>query len=232
MALKAQTRQARFMCRLLASYGWSLFLIGSLAQLPAQTPHASKWEPEIKTFEATDHTNPPPQQAILFIGSSSFRLWKTLPQDFPGKPVINRGFGGSEIADATAFAERIIFPYHPRMIVLYAGDNDLAAGKSPDQVVADYRAFVSAVRVHLPQTPIAFLSIKPSLARWRLKDQIEDVNHRIAAMKEDGLLFIDIYQPMLGADGKPRAELLLADGLHPNAKAYQLWTSIIAPYLN
>ena len=232
LALKAETRQARLMSRLLARYGWFLFLICRLAELPAQAQtRVAKWEPEIQVFEATDRTNPPPQNGILFIGSSSFRLWKTLAQDFPGKPVINRGFGGSEIADSTAFAERILFPYHPRMIVLYAGDNDLAGGKSPERVVADYRAFVSTVRAHLPDARIAFLSIKPSPSRWRLKDRIEEVNHQIAAMKDRGLVFIDIYPHMLDADGKPRTELFLADGLHPNAKAYQLWASVIAPYL-
>src|SRR5262249_47305360 len=212
---------------------WLIFLVASLAELRAQTQtNASRWEPEILAFEASDRTNPPPQDGILFVGSSSFRLWKTMAQDFPGRPVINRGFGGSEIADSTAFASRIIFPYHPRMIVLYAGDNDLAAGKSSKQVISNYHAFVRTVRGHLPETRIAFLSIKPSPSRWGLKEQINEVNREIAAMKDKGLLFVDVYSHMLGSDGKPRADLFMPDGLQPNAKAYQLWASLIAPYVN
>jgi len=155
-----------------------------------------------------------------------------MAQDFPGKPVINRGFGGSEIADSTAFASRIIFPYRPRMIVLYAGDNDLASGKSPEKVVSDYRTFVRTVREKLPETSIAFVAIKPCPSRWRLKNEINAVNRQIAAIQEKRLLFIDIYPHMLSPDGNPRAELFMPDGLHPNAKAYQLWAALIKPYLN
>jgi lysophospholipase L1-like esterase len=212
---------------------WLVFLVSSLAKLPAQnSTNSARWEPEIQAFEASDRTNPPPRNGIVFIGSSSFRLWKTMAQDFRGKPVINRGFGGSEIADSTAFASRIIFPYHPRLIVLYAGDNDLASGKSPEKVIADYRDFVRTVREKLPETSIAFVSIKPSPSRWRLKNEINAVNHQIAAMQEKGLRFIDIYPHMLGPDGTPLADLFMPDDLHPNAKAYQLWASLIKPYLN
>ena len=223
------------MFRLSAKPRWwlvALLLLSGLSQLSAQTQtNTSRWEPEIRAFETSDRTNPPPRDGILFVGSSSFRLWKTLAQDFPGKPVINRGFGGSEIADSTAFADRIIFPYHPRLIVLYAGDNDLANGKSAQQVVADYRAFVHTVRARLPEAQIAFVSIKPSPSRWHLKEQIESANRQIAAIKEDGLLFIDVYGRMLGPDGKPDAGLFMPDGLHPNAKAYRLWAAAIGPYL-
>ena len=212
---------------------WLVILLFGLADLTAQSQtNFSRWEAEIAAFEASDRTNPPPRNSILFIGSSSFRLWKTLAQDFSDKPVINRGFGGSEIADSTALASRIIFPYHPRMIVLYAGDNDLAGGKSPQRVVSDYRAFVRTIRAQLPETRIAFLSIKPCPSRWRLKNEINAVNHEIAAMKDKGLLFIDIYPPMLGPDGNPRADLFMPDGLHPNEKAYHLWATIIEPCLN
>src|SRR5882724_6508989 len=204
----------------------------SLTELRAQTnANISKWEPEIKAFEASDRANPPPKQAILFVGSSSIRKWQTLAKDFPGKVVINRGFGGSEIADSTALADRIIFPYQPRIIVFYAGDNDLANGKSVEQVVADYEAFVRAIHAKLPQTRIAFISIKPCPLRWNLVEKVKTVNERIASMKDDKLVFIDVYSHMLGADEKPPADLFLADGLHPSAKCYQLWTSLIGPYL-
>jgi lysophospholipase L1-like esterase len=205
---------------------------GQVKLLAQPKPVTSKWEPEIKAFEKSDLTNPPPKGAILFVGSSSIRKWTTLAKDFPGKQIINRGFGGSEVADSTAFAERIIFPYQPKMIVLYAGDNDLAAGKSAGQVVADYRAFVQKIHDRLPDTRIAFISIKPCPARWRLKEKVLAVNQQIAAMKGDKLVFIDVYPSMLDADGKPKAGLFLADGLHPSTKCYQLWASLIKPWLD
>jgi lysophospholipase L1-like esterase len=217
------------------NYLW-LFLLLVLPQinttLPAQTNRdTSQWEKEIRAFEASDRTNPPPQNAILFVGSSSFRKWTNLAQAFPGKPVINRGFGGSHIADSTALADRIIFPYQPRLIVFYAGDNDLAAGVSVEQVVADYRAFVEKVHARLPKTVIAFVSIKPCPLRWKLHEKVAAANAEIKALPGDYLKFIDVYPAMLGADGKPQPDLFIADGLHPSAKCYELWTGIIKPYL-
>jgi lysophospholipase L1-like esterase len=200
--------------------------------VPAVQHSMAKWEKEIRAFEASDRTNPPVKHGILFIGSSSIRLWKTLAKDFPGEPVINRGFGGSRIADSTALADRIIFPYEPRTIVFYAGDNDIAQGHTPEQVAADYKAFVDAVRSKLPGVRIAFISIKPSPLRWNLRDKIESANNQIAAMKGDGLVFIDSYNAMLGADGKPRAEMFTSDHLHMNAAGYRLWTELVKAQLN
>ena len=214
---------------------WMLCLLLALgfSDAPAANQHGTaKWEPEIRAFEAADRTNPPPKNAILFVGSSSIRLWKTLARDFPGARVINRGFGGSRIADSTALAERIVFPYEPRTIVFYAGDNDLAEGRSPEQVAADYQAFVETVRARLPETRIAFISIKPSPLRWHLREKIESANQQIAAMKGDGLVFIDSYRAMLGADGKPREEMFTADRLHMNDKGYRLWTELVKAQLN
>lgn len=224
------------MVRFSAKPSWwlvTLVLLCDGFEFPAQSlANASRWEAEIQAFEASDRTKPPPQNAILFIGSSSFRLWQSLAQDFPGKQVINRGFGGSEITDSTALADRIIFPYHPRMIVLYAGDNDLANGKSVQQVVSDYRTFVKTVRTRLPEAQIAFVSIKPSPSRWHLKAQIEAANQEIEAIKQKGLVFIDVYHPMLGPDGNPDPSFFMPDKLHPNTKAYHLWATVIAPYLD
>jgi lysophospholipase L1-like esterase len=200
--------------------------------LAAQTAHdPSQFEPEIKAFEAADRTNPPPKNAILFVGSSTIRLWKTLAQDFPDLKVINRGFGGSHLSDSTAFADRIILPYQPKTIVLYAGDNDLAAGKTPEQVFANYQAFIQKIRAELPETRIVYLSIKPSPSRWHLKDQIQAANRMISGLKGDRLLFIDTYSSMLNQGGQPRAELFQKDNLHMNAEGYELWTSLIKPYL-
>jgi lysophospholipase L1-like esterase len=214
---------------------WLLCLLLALgfSEAPAADQRGTaKWEPEIRAFEAADRTNPPSKHAILFVGSSSIRLWKTLARDFPGVRVINRGFGGSRIADATALAERIVFPYEPRTIVFYAGDNDLAEGRTPEQVAADYQAFVQTVRARLPEARIAFISIKPSPLRWHLREKIESANRQIAAMKGDGLVFIDSYRAMLGADGKPRQEMFTADRLHMNEQGYRLWTALVKAQLD
>lgn len=191
------------------------------------------FENEIQAFEQADRKQPPPKNAVEFVGSSSIRFWGTLAQDFPHIPVINRGFGGSQIEDSTRYADRIIIPYHPRQILFYAGDNDLAAGKTPEQVLAEFQDFVKKVRAALPDVRISFISIKPSLARWRLIEQIKKANQLIQdfVKKEKNIDYIDIFTPMLGPDGKPRAELFRPDGLHVNQKGYELWTSIIAPKL-
>ena len=193
----------------------------------------SRWEKYIARFEAADKKQMPQPDGVLFIGSSSIRMWKTLEQDFPGLPVINRGFGGSQIADSNHFAGRIVHPYKPRQIVLYAGDNDVAAGKSPETVLADFQQFVKTVHAKLPKARVSFIAIKPSLSRWKLSGKMAMANSlvRNTCSKDKRLDYIDIWQPMLGDNGKPRPDLFLGDGLHLNAKGYALWTSIVKPHL-
>jgi lysophospholipase L1-like esterase len=233
--------RTRFVQRnvLLACIALILFGISqSSPTLLAQTnPAESKWEADIKIFEASDKTNPPPKGAILFVGSSSIRLWKSLAQDFPEHKVINRGFGGSQLADSVAFADRIVIPYRPEMVLLYGGDNDIAAGKPPEQVFADFKSFVQKVYAKLPGVPVAYISIKPSIVRWQLVDKIKAANrmievYSITRKNPRLIIFIDVFTPMLGTDGEPRKELFISDGLHLNAKGYELWTSVIKPYLN
>jgi lysophospholipase L1-like esterase len=199
----------------------------------AKAPSA-KWENEIRAFEAADRTNPPPAQAILFIGSSSIRIWKSLAADFKGLSVINRGFGGSQMEDSVYFADRIVLPYRPRHIVVYAGDNDLALGKSPEQVLAAFQAFVRKVHGSLPATRIDFISVKPSPSRWMLESKIRETNRLVAedTRTDPRLGFIDVFTPMLASDGKPRSELFQRDELHMNRSGYVLWTSLIRPYLD
>lgn len=200
----------------------------------AQQSPANKWEAEIKNFEESDRQSPPAKSGVLFIGSSSIRLWQSLAEDFPKTKVINRGFGGSEIADSTFYVERIVVPYRPKMVVLYAGDNDLANGKTPRQVFEDYKAFVSRVRGKLPAAKIAFISIKPSPSRAALLQSQKDANALIKeyASRDKRLIYIDVFTPMLGDDGKPRPELFGLDELHMNKEGYGLWKSVIAPYFN
>lgn len=191
-----------------------------------------RWEGAIRQFETQDRTNAPPKGAVLFVGSSTIVGWN-LPKSFPNLVTINRGFGGSEIADSLRYADRIIVPYSPRAIVLYAGDNDLAAGKSPETVARDFRQFVERVRAKLPDVPILFLAIKPSIARWGLNDKIRDANGRIEAFckSQKGLTFVAVEPSMLGPDGKPNAALFQADGLHLNERGYELYSKSVLPHL-
>lgn len=193
----------------------------------------NKFESEIRKFVEADKLNPPPQNGVLFIGSSSIRLWKNLESTFSAYKAINRGFGGSEIKDATFYANQIIFPYKPRLIVFYAGDNDLASGKTPQQVFDDYKMFVQTVRMKLPKTKIAFISIKPSPSRWHLVDNVKTANKLIKdySAHNKGLNYIDVFTPMLGADGKPQPDLFIKDNLHMTEKGYVIWKSVIEPYL-
>jgi lysophospholipase L1-like esterase len=194
---------------------------------------SSEWEPEIAAFEAADRTTRPRPRSVVFVGSSSIAGWRTLQADFPDVPVVNRGFGGSEISDVVRYAERIIVPHIPRVVVLYAGDNDLAAGKTPAQVFADFKSFVALIRRELPATKVVFIAIKPSIDRFALIDKVRATNRLIRnyARTHDKLLFVDVFTPMLDASGNPRAELFLDDGLHMNANGYAIWRDLIAPVL-
>lgn len=224
------------------SMTWLAFAIGAALHLSlfAQTgaqeklPPEARWEKDIRAFEAADRTNPPPQDAILFLGSSSIRLWANLAHAFPGHKVINRGFGGSELSDSVAFANRIVIPYQPRLILLYAGDNDIAAGKFPERILSDFKAFAGRIHAALSNTRIAYIAIKPCPAREKYLDQVKTANRLIHeyAASDNRLPFVDVFTPMLTKDGRPRADLCIKDGLHPNAQGYDLWASIIRPILD
>jgi len=190
----------------------------------------AKWEPAIAAFEASDKQHSPAPGSILFIGSSSIEHWKSL-LPIPELSVINRGFGGSELGDSTYFADRIVAPYHPRAVVLYAGDNDLQDGHSPAQVRDDFAAFVREVRSVDPGVPIAFVAIKPSMARQVLLPKVREANALIKAYAttQKQVTYLDVYTPMLGADGQPQWKWFGADGLHMNRTGYALWIGIIKP---
>ncbi len=214
---------------------FTFFLIGLFAATArgADTQGFAEWEKEIAAFEAADRVNPPPQNAILFIGSSGIRMWETLSRDFPDYRVINRGFGGSQIADSTHFAERIVFPYKPKMIVLRAGSNDLNDGKTAEQVAADFKAFVAKVHEELPETDILFVGMNPTPSRWKQHDREIAANAMIAAFARETarVKYVDTYGYYLGPDGQPRADLLIADKLHFNAEGYKILTALSRPYL-
>ncbi len=193
---------------------------------------SERWESVISRFEEQDREMPPQQGGVLFVGSSSIRLWK-LDRHFPELQPLNRGFGGSEVADSLHFADRIVLPYAPRVIVLYAGDNDIAGGKTPCEVHGDYLRFVDVVREHLPETRIVYVAIKPSIKRWSLVHKMRAANALILATCADDahLVFVDIDTPMIGDNGEPRSELFVQDGLHLSEVGYELWTELVKPHL-
>jgi lysophospholipase L1-like esterase len=193
---------------------------------------SKKWEPEIAAFEASDRTNAPPKNCIVFVGSSSIRFWSSLKKDFPELPVVNRGFGGSELADSVNLADRIIVPYHPRQVVIYAGANDLAGGKSPDLVYGDFVAFVAKIRQELPEARIAFIACAPNPKRWGIVDKVKEFNGLVQNYcRGHQLTFIDVFPLMLGPDGLPKPDIFRDDRLHMNAKGYAIWRQAIAPEL-
>jgi lysophospholipase L1-like esterase len=208
--------------------------------LPASAPstvatvRSPAFADEISAFEAADARAPQPPGGALFVGSSTIRLWPALAKDFPDVAVVQRGFGGSEISDVIHYAPRIVLPYRPRLIVFYAGDNDLNAGESPESVFRDFQSFVELVWRSLPDTRIAFVSIKPSGSRWHLAEKMRAANEMIRAYagREPRLSYVDVFTPMLGADGKPREELFVADRLHLSERGYALWREILLPVVN
>lgn len=193
-----------------------------------QEDRFARWEEDIARFEKQTSDSPVQPGGVVFVGSSSIRMWK-LDQAFPGQGYINRGFGGSTIADSTHFAERFIFPLRPAKIVLYAGDNDIAGGKNSKQVVEDFDAFVAKIRKELPDVKIIFVAIKPSLKRWELYPEMAKANAAIAqrCQKDDHLIYADIATPMIGDQEQPGKDLFAKDLLHLSDKGYEIWNQVV-----
>jgi lysophospholipase L1-like esterase len=213
----------------------AILLIASIV-IPHAAPAAdafAKWETEIQKFEAADRTNMPPKGGILFVGSSSIRLWTNLVESFPKKKIIQRGFGGSTMADALHFADRIILPYEPKKIFVYEGDNDLAAGKEPKVVAAEFRQLVEKIHAKLPKTEVWFISVKPSPSRAKLEANARALNAEIEwwANGQKRVGVIDVWTPMMGPDGKPRPDIFVADNLHMNGAGYEIWKKVIGKKL-
>ncbi|HJP60046.1 MAG TPA: SGNH/GDSL hydrolase family protein [Gemmatimonadaceae bacterium] len=198
------------------------------------TAAADRFESEIRAFEDSDRASPPRRDGIVFVGSSSIRMWPDLRADFPGLNVIQRGFGGSRLDEVVRYTPRIVFPYKPALIVLYAGENDLAENRTPAQVFDAYKAFVKLVQDSLPQTPIAFVSIKPSPSRWELVDKMRATNEMIRgyAATHPGLSFVDVFPMMIGPTGRPRSELFSSDSLHMNQNGYAIWRGVLLPIVS
>jgi lysophospholipase L1-like esterase len=205
---------------------------GDRAQQPAVAPAADRWEKDISAFEAADKMTPFPRGGIVFVGSSTIRRWDVATY-FPDLKILNRGFGGSELADAVRYIDRLVLKHEPRLVVVYAGDNEIGAGRLAEQVAVEFERFVRAVHAKLPQTRILYLGIKPSLLRWTQVDRMRVANVMIRAIceRDDRLGFLDFDDMMLGWDETPRRELFVEDGLHLSPQGYQLWSAIIRPFL-
>jgi len=190
---------------------------------------------DILAFKKQDSIQAPPKGAILFIGSSSFTNWKDVQSYFPTYTIINRGFGGSSLTDQIRFANVLIFPYQPKEIVIYCGENDLAGSDtvSGQTVFHRFQFLFEMIREKLPEVPIVFISLKPSPSRAHLFPKMKVANSLIKdwLAKQKKAEFVDVYSIMLNSDGKPMPEIFLSDSLHMNAKGYQIWQKAIQPHL-
>jgi len=197
----------------------------------ARAQQADPWAKEMAAFEEQDRAHPA-VGGIVFVGSSSIRLWD-LAKSFPGLDALNRGFGGSQLSDSVNHIDLLVLRHKPHTVIVYAGDNDIAAGKTPQQVANDFKAFVTKARAVLPATRIAYIGIKPSIQRWALVAKMRDANRLIREFcaTDDRVGFIDVDGPMLGWDEKPRKELFVADGLHMTDEGYALWTTLVRPFV-
>lgn len=196
-------------------------------------PGAHRFERNVQAYEAADRTNPPPQNAILLVGDSQFFRWKTLAEDLPDFTIINRGIDSFETSDLVYFADRLVLPYHPRLLVLHIGGNDVHNGKSPAQVLTDFKSFVAKTHEHFPTMLIIFSSLTPGPGRWEEAPRRKETNRLIEEYiaTQPNLLFLDLWHPMLTADGQPREDLWVADRVHPNHAGYLLRVKLMRPLL-
>lgn len=195
-------------------------------------PH--RYEGEIQKFEQLDRQTPPPNNPVLFTGSSSIRLWENIQSYFPGKTVLQRGFGGSELSDVRYFADRVIIRYRPKQIVLYAGENDIATGQqTAAQTYARFVDLFRYVRKRLPNARFTFISIKPSPSRRKFRAEVDEANRRIRRFlaRRRNTDYVDIVPVMLQPNGQPLGELFRADSLHMTPKGYERWGAVLRPFV-
>ena len=190
---------------------------------------------DIQAFKKTDQEHFPPKNAILFVGSSSFTRWNNIESYFPGYTVINRGFGGSSLPDVIRYSNEIIFPYQPKQVIIYCGENDIASSDTVTAAIVFKRftQLFEGIRQHLPRASIVFISMKPSPSRSHLMPLMEEANGKIKGFlsKDPNTLFLDVYHLMLNKEGKPLNELFGPDSLHMNEKGYAIWQKAITPIL-
>ena len=213
--------------------------LGACTSMPAPEPiaftppAAPRFDTAMANFAKADAETMPPKCATLFVGSSTIARWNTLKEDFSDRPVINRGFGGSTVWEVDAYFDKAVAPYHPKAIVFYAGDNDLAANRTPEQVYADFETFMKMKDRALGRTPVWFVSVKPSKLRWNIQDKMTEVNSKVKSLadKRDDLAYIDIVPAMLKPDGTPK-DIFVQDNLHMTPEGYAIWRPIVTKALD
>ncbi len=196
-------------------------------------PDPERFRGQIETFIEKDKQNPPEPGAILFVGSSSIVMWKSLKEDFGDHHVLNRGFGGSHASDVLYYFDVVVKPYYPSKILFYEGDNDLASGKSPRETMKDFKMFHSRVNKAFPDTEIGFIAAKPSPKRWDMKDKFRKFNQLLEkyCKKHKDLTFIDVFDAMLNERGRPSPEFYVSDSLHMSDKGYDIWQKQVEPFI-
>lgn len=216
---------------------WILGCVLALHAAPAleaqQRESPQGWAPEIEAFEQEDAAHPMAPGGVVFVGSSSIRFWDTLAEDFPTLNVLNRGFGGSQLSDVRYWLDELVIKHRPALVVLYAGENDIAFGRSPEQIFEDYKAIIDEIGQKLPGTPVAWVSIKPSPSRWDDREAMQRTNRMVMGYVADhpGLQYIDVWMPMLNAHGEPIPDIFVQDRLHMNPTGYDIWQQEIDPYV-
>ena len=203
-------------------------------QAPPPSPAlAERFEKQVLAYESEDRANPPPKGAILFAGDSQFFRWKTIHEDLPGYTLINRGIDSFQLRDMIHYVKRLTIAYRPRLIVMHVGGNDVHSGRTPAQVLEDFKTFVLLVRAKLPQVPIVFSSTTPGPARWDEAPQRVETNRVIREYiaTQPDLKFIDLWSAMLTPDGKPREDIWVEDRVHPNHQGYLIRVKLTLPLL-
>ncbi|MFC1568729.1 GDSL-type esterase/lipase family protein [bacterium] len=214
---------------------YAIFMLQMTVHVKSQStipnPDPLRFQTEINTFVKWDQKNSTPTNAILFIGSSSIRMWQT-HNSFPDLPIINRGFGGAHISDIIYYYNQVIQQYDADIIIFYCGDNDIAAGKSVEQVIQDYKILIKQILTDMPDVHFIYMPIKPSVSRWHFWDKMNTVNQMIREYNEanDQLDYLDTATVLLNSNGEPDPDLLLTDGLHLNEKGYSLWNTLFIQY--
>ncbi|MBI1226112.1 MAG: hypothetical protein GC192_12825 [Bacteroidetes bacterium] len=195
------------------------------------TMQIDRFEDEIKKFEAADQAQMPAKGGVLFVGSSSFRMWNTVAEDFAPLPVINRGFGGSTTPEVIHYAQRIVYKYEPNVIVYYCGENDIAGDTPPQVAFQNFKKFIGETEKNLPNATVVALSAKPSPSRWALWKNFQQFNSMVEqfAQNRPNLRYVDISGLLLGANGEPDPALFVEDKLHMNADGYAKWTAVLKP---
>ena len=198
-----------------------------------KAPDPTRFEDSVVEYEQYDQQHPFPEGAVLFVGSSSVRMWKSLDEDLPTITAVNRGFGGSQFSDLLYYLDRLVTCYKPSKIFIYEGDNDIAAGKKPQHILNDAKQVRQKIATALPGVPVYFIAAKPSVARWKLRKKYQQLNSLLAvyASNTPSTGFVNVWEPALNEEGTVRTDIFLEDNLHMNEKGYAIWKAAIEPFL-